>query len=138
MKNRKNEGPGKQVILIIEDDSTNMLLFNDILTASGYSTLKANDGKEGIEIAERERPDLILMDRNMPIMNGLEALHVLKSRDSTKSIPVVALTAHGMPEDEKEMLKAGFNEYITKPIDLGSFLKTIEICLMESKAEAPR
>lgn len=115
----------EKVILIIEDDAKNLKLFRDLLQVSGYTTLEATDGKQGVELAREKKPDLILMDIQMPVMDGLEATKLLKNNDVTKDIPIVALTAYAMQGDEKKMREAGFDGYISKPIDVKGFLKKI-------------
>ena len=115
----------EKVILIVEDDPKNLKLFRDLLQVSGYTTLEATDGKQGVELAREKKPDLILMDIQMPVMDGLEATKLLKNNDVTKDIPIVALTAYAMQGDEKKMREAGFDGYISKPIDVKGFLKKI-------------
>ena len=115
----------EKVILIVEDDGKNLKLFRDLLQVSGYTTLEATDGKQGVELAREKKPDLILMDIQMPVMDGLEATKLLKNDDVTKDIPIVALTAYAMQGDEEKMRKAGFDGYISKPIDVKGFLKKI-------------
>jgi len=114
-----------KTILIIEDNLKNMTLFKEILNSSGYSTIEAVDGKQGIELAFADKPDLILMDIMLPELNGFQALKILKSEAKTKAIPVIALTSYAMRGDKEKALEAGFNSYITKPIDVGEFLKEI-------------
>ena len=115
----------EKVILIVEDDPKNLKLFRDLLQVSGYTTLEATDGKQGVELAREKKPDLILMDIQMPVMDGLEATKLLKNNDVTKDIPIVALTAYAMQGDEEKMREAGFDGYISKPIDVKGFLKKI-------------
>jgi CheY-like chemotaxis protein len=115
----------EKVILIVEDDAKNLKLFRDLLQVSGYTTLEATDGKQGVELARGKKPDLILMDIQMPVMDGLEATKLLKNNDVTKDIPIVALTAYAMQGDEEKMREAGFDGYISKPIDVKGFLKKI-------------
>ena len=115
----------EKVILIVEDDPKNLKLFRDLIQVSGYTTLEATDGKQGVELAREKKPDLILMDIQMPVMDGLEATKLLKNDDVTKDIPIVALTAYAMQGDEEKMREAGFDGYISKPIDVKGFLKKI-------------
>jgi two-component system cell cycle response regulator DivK len=115
----------EKVILIVEDDPKNLKLFRDLLQVSGYTTLEATDGKQGVELAREEKPDLILMDIQMPVMDGLEATKLLKNDDVTKDIPIIAITAYAMKGDEEKMRDAGCDGYITKPIDVKGFLKKI-------------
>ena len=115
----------EKVILIVEDDAKNLKLFRDLLQVSGCTTLEATDGEQGVELAREKKPDLILMDIQMPVMDGLEATKLLKNDDVTKDIPIVALTAYAMQGDEEKMRKAGCDGYISKPIDVKGFLKKI-------------
>jgi two-component system cell cycle response regulator DivK len=112
-------------ILIVEDDSRNLKLIRDLLQVKGYRTLEATDGKQGIESAKTNKPDLIVMDIHMPVMDGLEATRILKADEETKAIPVIALTSYAMKGDEKRILGAGCDDYITKPIDTRHFLKRV-------------
>lgn len=112
-------------VLIVEDDPKNMTLFRDLLGVSGYETLEATDGKQGVEIARANRPDLILMDVQMPVMDGLEATKILKADPVTNDIPIVALTASAMRGDEEKTLEAGCDAYMTKPIDIKEFLRMV-------------
>ncbi|HDH86753.1 MAG TPA: response regulator [Desulfobacteraceae bacterium] len=114
-----------KVILILENDPKNLKLVTDILQVSGYATLQATDGKQGVELARKEKPDLILMDIQIPVMDGLEATKLLKNDGATRDIPVIALTAYAMKGDEEKMRAAGCDGYITKPIDIKGFLKKI-------------
>ena len=114
-----------QSILIVEDDPKSLKLFRALLEVQGYTTLQAIDGKKGVEIAKAKRPDLILMDIQLPDMDGLEATRILKTDERTRDIPIVALTAYAMKGDEEKMHVAGCDGYITKPIDTREFLKRI-------------
>jgi len=114
-----------KVILILENDPKNLKLVTVILQVSGYATLQATDGKQGVELAREEKPDLILMDIQIPVMDGLEATKLLKNDGATRDIPVIALTAYAMKGDEEKMRAAGCDGYITKPIDIKGFLKKI-------------
>jgi two-component system, cell cycle response regulator DivK len=113
------------VILIVEDNEKNMRLIGDLLGASGYTILKAVNGREGVDLAVDQKPDLILMDIQMPVMDGMEAAKLLKSDESVQHIPVIALTSYAMKGDEQRMLKAGFDGYISKPFNVAEFLKTV-------------
>ncbi|MFC2041101.1 response regulator [Chloroflexota bacterium] len=114
-----------KTILIVEDDTKNMTLFRDLLQVSGYSTILASGGKEGIELAKAKKPDLILMDIQMPGMDGLEATRILKADATTSGIPVIALTAYAMKGDKERMLEAGCDGYLAKPINTDEFLKEV-------------
>ncbi|MFH1293183.1 MAG: response regulator [Pseudomonadota bacterium] len=112
-------------ILIVEDDLKNLKLVRDLLQVSGYVTIEATNGKQGVEMARTKKPDLILMDIQMPVMDGLEAIKILKGDDATKGIPIVALTAYAMKGDEEKMIEVGCDGYIPKPIDIKGFLKIV-------------
>ena len=105
-----------EVILIIEDDPKNLKLFRDVLKANGYTTLEAANGEHGVNLAKAHHPSLILMDIQMPILDGLKATTLLKADTKTQKIPVIALTAYAMKGDEEKALQAGCDGYITKPI----------------------
>ncbi len=114
-----------KVILIVEDDPKSLILVRDLLQVSGYKTIEATDGEQGIELARTKKPDLILMDIQMPKMDGLEATRILKADATTGNIPILALTAFAMKGDKERILEAGCDGYITKPIDIKELLKTI-------------
>jgi two-component system cell cycle response regulator DivK len=113
-------------ILIIEDNEYNLSLFSTILKCGGYETLEAKNGLEGVKLAIEKKPHLILMDIQMPVMDGFEAILVLKSELSTKDIPSIALTSYSLKEGRDGFLKHGFIDYIEKPIKVKDFMKTIE------------
>lgn len=112
-------------ILIIEDEPLNMKLFRELLQIAGYEVVEATDGKQGILMARKTQPDLILMDIQMPVMDGLEATRMLKKNEATRVIPILALTAHAMAGDSEKVFEAGCDGYITKPIDQKLFLNEI-------------
>jgi len=113
-------------ILIVEDNPANMKLAADLLAHRGYTVLKAADAEAGIRLAHHEAPDLILMDVQLPGMDGLTATGLLKKDPATRDIPVIALTAFAMRDDEERMLSAGCDGYISKPIRYRDFLATVE------------
>lgn len=113
-------------ILIVEDNEKNLKLFGVIVKSLGYEILTAMNGEEGVVIAKKESPDLILMDIQMPVMDGITALNMLKSEERTKNIPVIALTSYAMARDKEKFLGLGFSDYISKPIDVNKFKETIE------------
>ena len=115
-----------RVILIVEGDPRNLKLIRDLLQIRGYTTLEATDGKQGVDMARAKMPDLILMDIQMPVMDGLEATSILKADPVTKSITIVALTAFAMQGDREKCIEAGFNDYITKPLDTRTFMTKIK------------
>lgn len=105
-------------ILVVEDNPDNRILITDVLMSLDYEVSVANDGQEGLDKAESERPDLILMDMSLPVMDGWTATRKLKDNTELKSIPIIALTAHAMVGDRERALEAGCDDYISKPIDL--------------------
>lgn len=118
-------GQMTKTVLIVEDNELNMKLFNDLLEAHGYATLKTADGIEAIELARTHRPDLILMDIQLPEVSGLEVTKWIKEDDALKSIPVIAVTAFAMKGDEERIREGGCEAYISKPISVGKFLETV-------------
>ena len=114
-----------KTILIVEDNELNMKLFNDLLQAHGYNTLQTHDRRDVMDITRRHRPDLILMDIQLPEISGLEIAKMLKADDDLKSIPVVAVTAFAMRGDEQKIRNGGCDGYIAKPISVASFLQTV-------------
>jgi two-component system cell cycle response regulator DivK len=116
-------------ILLVEDNEMNRDMLSRRLTRKGYEVVCAMDGAEGAAMATSESPDLILMDLSLPIMDGWEATRTLKADDATKTIPVIALTAHAMDGDEQKARDAGCDDYDTKPVDLPGLLGKIEALL---------
>jgi two-component system, cell cycle response regulator DivK len=115
----------KKTVLIVEDNDLNMKLFNDLLEAHGYATLKTADGIEAIELARKHRPDLILMDIQLPEVSGLEVTKWIKEDENLKSIPVIAVTAFAMKGDEERIRQGGCEAYLSKPISVSKFLETV-------------
>lgn len=121
-------------ILIVEDSPTNMTLAVFILNSAGHATLQAETGRQGIATALRERPDLVLMDMQLPDMDGIEATRILKTTAETRDIPVVALTASAMKGDKERMLLAGCDAYIEKPFNYQEFLAEVDtLCKRRSE-----
>lgn len=112
-------------ILIVEDNAANMKLAIFLIESAGHSVLSATDAEAGLTLARDERPDLILMDIQLPGMDGLEATRLLKEDESTRAIPVIALTALAMKGDEERIRAAGCDGYIAKPINYQEFLATL-------------
>ncbi len=110
-----------ELILIVEDNDKNAKLVRDLLQFKGFRTLEATTATDGIALARAEQPDLILMDIQLPDMDGVAAVEQLKAEATTASIPVVALTALAMTSDRERFLAAGFNGYLAKPIDIKNF-----------------
>lgn len=115
-----------KLILIAEDNAQSLKLFRDILQASGHATIEATDGRACVELATARKPDLILMDIQLPGMDGLEATRLLRADSETRYIPVVAVTSYAMVGDEERIRRAGCDGYIAKPIDLNTFRETVE------------
>ncbi len=115
-----------KTVLIVEDNELNMKLFNDLLDAHGYRTLQTRNGMEALAIARQHRPDLILMDIQLPEVSGLEVTKWLKEDDELREIPVIAVTAFAMKGDEERIREGGCEAYISKPISIPMFLDTIK------------
>ena len=118
-------------ILIIEDNEANLDMLSRRLGRKGYDIVVATDGEQGVAMARSEKPDLILMDLSLPAMDGLEATRRLKADDATRTIPVIALTAHAMRGDREVALKAGCDDYDTKPVDIVHLTAKINAYLKE-------
>lgn len=112
-------------ILVVEDNQMNLELVSDILEANGYDVIQAQGGQEALQIAREQQPDLILMDIQLPEMDGLEVTRLLKKDEQTQGISVVALTAHAMRGDEEKAREAGCSGYIAKPINTREFARTV-------------
>ena len=112
-------------VLIVEDNELNMKLFNDLLEANGYSTLQTRSGVEAVELTRRHRPNLILMDIQLPEVSGLEVIQWIKHDDDLKHIPIIAITAFAMKGDEEKIRQGGCEAYLSKPISVVKFLETI-------------
>lgn len=123
-----------QRILIVEDNDLNLKLFRDLLGAHGYETIETKDGADALGLAKQHQPDLIIMDIQLPGISGLDVTKQIKSDEEVAHIPVVAVTAFAMRDDEEKILKAGCEAYISKPISIGPFLHTIEKFLNETQA----
>ncbi len=119
-------GPLDKTVLVVEDNDLNMKLFHDVLEAHGYNVLQAKDGMEGLRMAREHRPDLILMDIQLPDVSGLEVTKWLKDDETLKSIPVIAITAFAMAGDKEKILEGGCDAYLVKPISIPNFLQTVE------------
>ncbi len=123
----------KKRILIVEDNDLNLKLFRDLLSAHGYETLETKDGLEAIMLTRQEHPDLILMDIQLPEISGLDVTRRLKADESIANIPIIAVTAFAMKDDEEKILSAGCEAYISKPISILPFLNTIRRFLGEEE-----
>ena len=114
-----------KTVLIVEDNDLNMKLFNDLLQAHGYDTLQTMAGRDAVQIARENTPDLILMDIQLPEISGLEVTKMLKADEDLKHIPVIAVTAFAMKGDEEKIREGGCDGYLAKPISVPVFLETI-------------
>ena len=112
-------------VLIIEDNQNNLMVMRDLLRLHGYQTLEAGDGPAGLEIAREQMPDLILMDIQLPTMDGYEATRQLKADERTKSIPIIAVTSFALSGEEEKARAAGCDAYLSKPIDIHGTLETV-------------
>ncbi len=113
-------------ILIVDDDLKSRSLLVDLLKANGYATIEACDGQQGVEMAKREKPDLILMDYHMPVISGLEATRLIKNDPVIKNIPVIFVTSSAMKGDEEKIYASGCEAYITKPFDIHKLLGMVK------------
>lgn len=114
-----------KTVLIVEDNELNMKLFHDLLNAFGYRTVQTREGLKAVDLARKHRPDLILMDIQLPEISGMDVTRLLKADPELKSIPVVAVTAFAMRGDEQRIKESGCEAYLSKPIAVGSFIATV-------------
>ena len=114
-----------ELILIVEDNDKNLKLARDILRVKGYRTIEAESAEAGLPLVAEQKPALILMDIHLPGMNGIEALKRIRATPETSGIPVLAFTASVMPQDRKEIMGAGFDGFVSKPINLKEFIASI-------------
>ena len=123
----KPETPAEtKTVLIVEDNELNMKLFHDLLEAHGYKTLEARTGPEALKMATEERPDLILMDIQLPEVSGLEVTQKIKKDEDLVDIPIIAVTAFAMKGDEERIRQGGCEDYIAKPISVSTFLEKVK------------
>ena len=123
-----------ELILVVEDNDKNRKLARDVLQVKGYRVIEANSAEIGLQLAAEQSPDLVLMDIHLPGMNGIQALARLREAPATRTIPVIAFTASVMPQDQREITSAGFDGFVSKPINLKEFLATIAAILGKAKA----
>jgi two-component system, cell cycle response regulator DivK len=114
-----------ELILIVEDNEKNRRLARDILQVKGYRTIEAETAEAGLELAPKENPDLVLMDIQLPGMNGIQALKKLRESEATRAVPVLAFTASVVPQDRREIMDAGFDGFVAKPVNLKEFIAAI-------------
>ena len=115
---------GRQVV-VVEDNERNMKLFREVLESSGYRTLEAETGERAVALTAEHRPDLVLMDIHLPDIDGVEALRRLRADERTASVPVLALTAQAMEGDRERFLAAGFDGYLSKPVNIADLLDAV-------------
>jgi two-component system cell cycle response regulator DivK len=121
-------------ILIVEDNDKNMKLVRDVLQAKGYRTIEAVTGEDGVRLARERLPGLVLMDIQLPGISGIDALRQLRADPATAAIPVIAVTASVMASDRRNIVEAGFDGYVGKPLNLKEFLDAVRNALAEPKA----
>ena len=114
-----------ELILIIEDNENNRMLVRDVLQSRGYQTEETDTGEEGLQLAQTRQPALILMDIQLPGINGIEALKLLRADAATRAIPVMAVTASAMTQDRQKIMAAGFDAYQTKPLNVREFVEAV-------------
>ena len=114
-----------QKVVVVEDNELNMKLFREVLESSGYRTLEAGTGERAVALTTEHRPDLVLMDIHLPDIDGVEALRMLRGDERTASIPVLALTAQAMEGDRERFLAAGFDGYLSKPVNIADLLDAV-------------
>jgi len=120
-------------ILIVEDNEKNMKLVRDILRHNGYATVEAVNGLDGVRLALEASPDLILMDIQLPDIDGIEALRRIREAPPLDAVPVIAVSASVMPDDQQKIVRSGFDAFVTKPINLKSFLDTVQRYLSQGR-----
>ena len=125
-----------ELVLVVEDNDKNMKLARDVLTAKGYRVAEAVTGEDGVKIAHEQVPQLILMDYQLPGIDGIEAFRKIRGAAATSHIPIVAVTASAMPEDEARMKQAGFDGFLTNPINLKEFVAVVADTLARAAGSA--
>ena len=119
--------PAPNTVLIVEDNELNLKLLNDLLEYHGYTVITTRLGEPALELAQQSKPDLILMDVQLPDISGIEATQRLKSDEQTRAIPIIAVTAFAMSGDEAKILASGCDAYLAKPFNVAEFLKLVEL-----------
>src|ERR1700739_70519 len=132
------EGGMAKTVLIVEDNELNMKLFRDLLEAHGYQTSGTSNGFEALDLVRKLRPDLILMDIQLPQVSGLEVTRWIKDDPELRTIPVVAVTAFAMKGDEERIREGGCEAYLSKPISVGKFIETVRRFVGEGEFPCPR
>jgi len=126
MSENPNISKNNKTVLIVEDNELNMKLFRDLLEAHNFKTLETSDGNKVLDIARENKPDLILMDIQLPEISGLDVTKMLKADDDLKLIPVIAVTAFAMKGDEEKIREGGCEDYLSKPISITDFLNVVQ------------
>jgi two-component system cell cycle response regulator DivK len=116
----------RKMILVVEDNKLNMKLFHDLLETRGYNIVQTGDGIEALKLARQHKPDLIIMDIQLPEVSGLEVIKWIKDEEALKAIPIIAVTAFAMKGDEETIRESGCEAYIAKPMSVMNFLNTVE------------
>ena len=124
----------KKTILVVDDEPKNRKLARDLLEVSGYEVIEAIDGKQGIEMAKSHKPDLILMDIMMPVMDGMEVTRILKADSTTQNIPILAVSSQAMKGDKERIIGCGCDGYLAKPFDIDELMESIAELLLKSNA----
>jgi two-component system, cell cycle response regulator DivK len=127
-----SDGDLMKKILLVEDNEMNRDMLSRRLVRNGFEVIMAVDGEQGIAMAQSERPDLILMDMSLPVIDGWEATRRVRAGEATSAIPIIALTAHAMSGDREKAIEAGCNDYDTKPIEMPRLLEKISALLARS------
>jgi CheY-like chemotaxis protein len=122
-------------LLLVEDNELNRDMLSRRLESRGFAVLIAVDGREGVDVATRERPDLILLDMSLPVLDGWEAAGQLKAAEATRDIPIIALTAHAMAGDRQRTIDAGCDDYDTKPVEFTRLIEKIEALLKRNTSD---
>jgi two-component system cell cycle response regulator DivK len=133
-KRPQGEGGSMSTILIVEDNEKNMKLVRDILQHRGHQTIEAVNGGDGVRLARERHPDLVLMDIQLPDIDGIEALRRIRADASLDSVPVVAVSASVMPDEQQKIVRSGFDAFVTKPITLKPFVETVERFLKQGRS----
>lgn len=118
-----------ELVLIVEDNEKNRKLVRDVLTFKGYQIIEAETGEDGVRLARERQPQLVLMDIQLPGIDGIEALRRLRADDVTRGIPVLAVTASAMDRDRQKIMAAGFDGYQSKPLNVKEFMAAVEAIL---------
>jgi len=124
-----------ELILIVEDNEKNRKLARDVLQVNRYRTVEVESGEDALDLLDREKPDLILMDIHLPGMSGIDALKKLREKPALSAIPVLAFTASVMPQDRSEIMSAGFDGFVSKPVNLKEFIATLAKFLSKGQGE---